>query len=50
VRHRADVMRDRGGGKHLRLLLHTAEARVNLFRWVASPFTTAKPQAAKSRR
>jgi len=31
VLHRADVMRDRGGGKHLWPLLHTPEARVNYF-------------------
>jgi quercetin dioxygenase-like cupin family protein len=31
VLHRADVMHDRGGGKHLWPLLHTPEARVNYF-------------------
>ena len=31
VLHRADVMRDRSGGKHLWPLLHTPEARVNYF-------------------
>jgi len=31
VLHRADVLRDRGGGKHLWPLLHTPEARVNYF-------------------
>jgi quercetin dioxygenase-like cupin family protein len=31
VLHRADVMHDRGGGRHLWPLLHTPEARVNYF-------------------
>lgn len=31
VRHREEVLHDRGGGKHLWSLLNTAEARVNYF-------------------